>query len=88
MLVGGMQISVSGRDDKGHESSLVGVWVRKSLAETVRPAADMPRAMVEHIRKGRVLLETIGWHNSGPGNGIWKREHGWNSIPSLPFHAI
>ena len=27
VLVGGMQISVSGQSDKGHEPSLVGVWL-------------------------------------------------------------
>ncbi|MGH9968118.1 MAG: hypothetical protein ACREBG_09850 [Pyrinomonadaceae bacterium] len=89
MLVGGMQISVSGQDDKGHEpttlrrhpGSLVGVWltqVTRRNCDTGEPiGATSPIQLT--FAKGGTLLETIGPSIfRSPGNGIWKREHGWN----------
>jgi hypothetical protein len=90
VLVGGMQISVSGQDDKGHEQqgdrgsrrpSLVGVWltqVTRRNCDTGEPiGATSPIQLT--FAKGGTLLETIGPSIfRSPGNGIWKREHGWN----------
>ena len=81
VLVGGMQISVSGQDDKGHEPSIVGVWVtqvtRRNCA-TGDPIAA-PGNSQNTFAKGGTLLETIGPSIvRSPGNGIWKREQGWN----------
>jgi hypothetical protein len=81
MLVGGMQISVSGQDDKGHEPSLVGVWltqVTRRNCDTGEPIAATNRTQVT-FAEGGTLLETIGPSIfRSAGNGIWKREHGWN----------
>ena len=93
MLVGGMQISVSGQDDKGHEGgrrqeedgrrrpSLVGVWltqVTRRNCDTGEPIGATSQTQLT-FAKGGTLLETIGPSIfRSPGNGIWKREHGWN----------
>jgi hypothetical protein len=81
MAVGGMQISVSGQSDEGHEPSLVGVWVTQVTrrnCETGDPIAA-PGNSQNTFAKGGTLLETIGPSISrSPGNGIWKRESGLN----------
>jgi len=81
VLVGGMQISVSGQSDEGHEPSLVGVWVTQVTrrnCETGEPIGAKSQIQVT-FAKGGTLLETIGPSIfRSPGNGIWKREHGWN----------
>ncbi|MCM3869196.1 MAG: hypothetical protein ND895_00685 [Pyrinomonadaceae bacterium] len=95
VLVGGMQMSLSGQDDKGsgqddkgsgqddirHKPSLVGVWVTQVTrrnCETGEPIAA-PGNSQNTFAKGGTLLETIGPSIiRSPGNGIWKREHGWN----------
>ena len=91
VLVGGMQTSVSGQDDKGqddkgqddkrHKPSLVGVWltqVTRRNCETGEPIGATSQNQVT-FAKGGTLLETIGPSIfRSPGNGIWKREHGWN----------
>ena len=81
MAVGGPQISVSGQSDKGHEPSLVGVWVTQVTrrnCETGEPIAA-PGNSQNTFANGGTLLETIGPSIfRSPGNGIWKREHGWN----------
>ncbi len=86
VLVGGMQISVSGQEDKGqddkrHKPSLVGVWltqVTRRNCDTGEPIAATGRIQFT-FAKGGTLLETIGPSIiRSPGNGIWKREHGWN----------
>jgi hypothetical protein len=81
MAVGGMQISVSGQSDKGHEPSLVGVWVTQVTrrdCQTGEPIAATGRIQLTYA-EGGTLLETIGPSTlRSPGNGIWKREHGWN----------
>ena len=80
VLVGGMQISVSGQDDEGHEPSLVGVWltqVTRRNCDTGEPIATNRTQLT--FAEGGTFLETIGPSTSrSPGNGIWKREHGWN----------
>ena len=93
VLVGGMQISVSGQDDKGHEPtseeqkavgrsrrSLVGVWltqVTRRNCDTGEPIATFPIQLT--FAEGGTLLETIGPSIfRSDGNGIWKREHGWD----------
>ena len=81
VLVGGMQISVSGQSDEGHEPSLVGVWltqVTRRNCETGDPIGATSQSQLT-FAKGGTLLETIGPSIfRSPGNGIWKREHGWN----------
>ena len=81
VLVGGMQISVSGQDDEGHEPSLVGVWltqVTRRNCDTGEPIGATSRIQLT-FAEGGTFLETIGPSIiRSPGNGIWKREHGWN----------
>ena len=89
VLVGGMQISVLGQDDKGdeattlrrHPRSLVGVWltqVTRRNCVTGEPIGATSQIQLT-FAKGGTLLETIGPSTlRSPGNGIWKREHGWN----------
>ena len=80
VLVGGMQISVSGQDDKGHEPSLVGVWVTQVTRRNCETGEPIGTSRSQNtFAKGGTLLETIGPSIlRSPGNGIWKREHGWN----------
>ena len=81
MLVGGRQISVSGQSDEGHEPSLAGVWVTQVTrrnCDTGEPIAATNRIQLT-FAEGGTFLETIGPSIiRSPGNGIWKREHGWN----------
>ncbi|HEY8224879.1 MAG TPA: hypothetical protein VIG25_06345 [Pyrinomonadaceae bacterium] len=81
VLVGGQQISVLGQSDEGHEPSLVGVWVThvtRRNCDTGEPLAA-PGNSQNTFAKGGTLLETIGPSIlRSPGNGIWKREQGWN----------
>jgi hypothetical protein len=81
VLVGGMQISVSGQDDKRHETSLVGVWltqVTRRNCDTGEPIGATSQVQLT-FAEGGTLLETVGPSIfRSPGNGIWKREHGWN----------
>jgi hypothetical protein len=81
VLVGGLQISVSGQDDEGHEPSLVGVWltqVTRRNCDTGEPIGATSQIQLT-FAKGGTLLETIGPSIfRSLGNGIWKREHGWN----------
>ena len=81
MAVGGMQISVSGQDNQGLEPSLVGVWlteVTRRNCDTGEPIAATGRIQLT-FAEGGTFLETIGPSIfRSPGNGIWKREHGWN----------
>ena len=63
------------------ERSLVGVWVTQVTrrnCETGEPIAATGRIQLT-FAEGGTLLETIGPSIlRSPGNGIWKREHGWN----------
>ncbi len=81
VLVGGTQISVSGQSDEGHEPSLVGVWVTQVTrrnCDTGEPIAATSQIQLT-FAMGGTLLETIGPSIfRSPGNGIWKREQGWN----------
>ena len=81
IIAGGMQISVSGQSDEGHEPSIVGVWVThvtRRNCETGEPIAA-PGNSQNTFAKGGTLLETIGPSSiRSPGNGIWKREAGLN----------
>ena len=81
LAVGGTQISVSGQSNEGHEASLVGVWVTQVTrrnCETGEPIAA-PGNSQNTFAQGGTLLETIGPSIfRSPGNGIWKRESGWN----------
>ena len=67
--------------DEGHEPSLVGVWltqVTRRNCDTGEPIAATNRIQVT-FAEGGTFLETIGPSIiRSPGNGIWKREHGWN----------
>jgi hypothetical protein len=81
VLVGGLQISVLGQSDEAPERSLVGVWftqVTRRNCDTGEPIAATGRIQLT-FAEGGTLLETIGPSIlRSPGNGIWKREHGWN----------
>ena len=79
MLVGGVQISVSGQDD-AHELSLVGVWVTQVTRRNCDTGDPIATNRIQlTYAEGGTLLETIGPSAiRSPGNGIWKREHGWN----------
>ncbi|HSB07973.1 MAG TPA: hypothetical protein VLM38_00565, partial [Blastocatellia bacterium] len=63
------------------ERSLVGVWltqVTRRNCDTGEPIAATGNSQ-NTFAKGGTLLETIGPSIiRSPGNGIWKREHGWN----------
>ena len=63
------------------EPSLVGVWltqVTRRNCDTGEPIAATGRIQLT-FAEGGTLLETIGPSTiRSPGNGIWKREHGWN----------
>src|SRR6267142_402119 len=63
------------------ERSLVGVWltqVTRRNCDTGEPIAATNRIQVT-FAEGGTFLETIGPSIfRSPGNGIWKREHGWN----------
>jgi len=66
---------------EARERSLVGVWVTEVTrrnCETGEPIAATGRIQLTYA-EGGTLLETIGPSIvRSPGNGIWKREHGWN----------
>src|SRR3989475_3782908 len=68
------------RAQNSHEPSLVGVWlteVTRRNCETGEPIATNRIQLT--FAEGGTFLETIGPSTSrSPGNGIWKREHGWN----------
>ena len=80
VLVGGKQISVSGQDDKGHESSLVGVWFTQVTRRNCDTGDPIGTSRIQlTFAEGGTFLETIGPTTlRSPGNGIWKHEHGWN----------
>ncbi len=80
MAVGGTQISVSGQSDEGHEPSLVGVWVTQVTRRNCETGEPIGTSRSQNtFAKGGTLLETIGPSIfRSPGNGIWKRESGWN----------
>jgi hypothetical protein len=79
-LVGGRQISVSGQDNNGHEPSLVGVWITEVTRRNCDTGAPIATNRVQlTYAEGGTFLETIGPSAfRSAGNGIWKREHGWN----------
>jgi hypothetical protein len=83
LVAGGMQIVSAQREEAPERSlgSLVGVWV----TQVTRRNCDtgVPIGATSQIQltfaKGGTLLETVGPSIfRSPGNGIWKREHGWN----------
>jgi len=71
--------------DGFREPSLVGVWftqVTRRNCDTGEPIAATGRIQLT-FAEGGTLLETIGPSIlRSPGNGIWKREHGWNEYSS------
>jgi hypothetical protein len=72
--------------DGFREPSLVGVWltqVTRRNCDTGEPIAAPGRIQLT-FAEGGTLLETIGPSIvRSPGNGIWKREHGWNEYSSV-----
>jgi len=66
---------------EARERSLVGVWVTEVTrrnCETGEPIAATGRIQLTYA-EGGTLLETIGPSIvRSPGNGIWKREQGYN----------
>jgi len=92
MLIGGAHISALGQDvetsdqieanqEQNPKRSLVGVWltqVTRRNCVTGEPIAPVGNIQLTYARGG-TLLETIGPSTlRSHGNGIWKREHGWN----------
>ena len=73
-------VSVSGQSDQGHEPSLVGVWVTQVTRRNCDTGDPIATNQIQFtFAKGGTLLETIGPSLiRSPGNGIWKRESGWN----------
>jgi hypothetical protein len=67
--------------DEAPERSLVGVWltqVTRRNCDTGEPIGATNRIQLT-FAEGGTFLETIGPSIfRSPGNGIWKREHGWN----------
>ena len=63
------------------ERSLVGVWltqVTRRNCDTGQPIGATSHSQLT-FAKGGTLLETVGPSIfRSPGNGIWKREQGWN----------
>ena len=84
VLVGGKQFSVSGQDNNAHEPSLVGVWVTQVTRRNCDTGDPIGTSRVQlTFAEGGTFLETIGPNIlRSPGNGIWKREHGWNEYSS------
>jgi hypothetical protein len=80
VTVGGMQISVSGQSDEGHEPSLVGVWVTQLTRRNCETGDPIATSQIQFtFAKGGTLLETIRPSIiRSLGNGIWKRESGLN----------
>ena len=66
------------------ERSLVGVWVTQVTrrnCDTGEPIGTSRPQLT--FAEGGTLLETIAPSIiRSPGNGIWKREHGWNEYSS------
>ena len=69
------------RGQEPPQRSLVGVWlteVTRRNCDTGEPIAATNRIQLT-FAEGGTFLETIGPSIiRSPGNGIWKREHGWN----------
>jgi hypothetical protein len=66
------------------QRSLVGVWVTEVTRRNCDTGAPIAtnRIQVTFAEDG-TFLETIGPSAiRSPGNGIWKREHGWNEYSS------
>ena len=76
------QQTPSGQDNNGHETSLVGVWlteVTRRNCVTGEPIGTGTSRVQNTFAQGGTLLETIRPSTSRSlGNGIWKREQGWN----------
>ena len=86
-MISGVQVtaqSVTAKDE-APERSLVGVWltqVTRRNCDTGEPIAATGRIQLT-FAEGGTFLETIGPSIlRSPGNGIWKREHGWNEYSS------
>jgi hypothetical protein len=63
------------------ERSLEGVWVTQVTRRNCETGAPIGATSQSQLTfaKGGTLLETVGPSIfRSPGNGIWKREHGWN----------
>ena len=71
---------VLGQDNNGHEPSLVGVWLTQVTRRNCDTGEPIGTSRVQlTFAEGGTFLETIGPTTlRSAGNGIWKREHGWN----------
>ena len=80
VLVGGSQILVSGQDNNGHETSLVGVWITQVTRRNCDTGDPLGTSRGQStFAEGGTFLETIGPTTlRSPGNGIWKHAQGWN----------
>lgn len=78
VVVGGLQISVSGQSDEGKEPSIVGVWVTlvtRRNCDTGVPIGATTQNQVT-FAKGGTVLETIGPSTlRSHGNGIWNKHN-------------
>jgi len=77
-------VSVSGQSNEGDEPSLVGVWVTQVTRRNCDTGEPIGTSRIQlTFAEGGTFLETIGPSTiRSPGNGIWKREHGWNEYSS------
>ncbi len=91
MLVGGTQISILGQEqqESGQQQenelrqkrSIVGVWVSQLTrrnCETGAPIVATSQIQFTFARGGTLLETIVPTIFRSAGNGIWKREHGWN----------
>ena len=83
-------VSVSGQSDEGqsdkrHEPSLVGVWVTQVTRRNCETGEPIGTSRIQlTFAEGGTFLETIGPSIlRSPGNGLWKREHGWNEYSTV-----
>ena len=70
--------------DKAPERSLVGVWVTQVTRRNCDTGEPRGTSRIQvTFAEGGTFLETIGPSIlRSPGNGIWKREHGWKEYSS------
>ena len=66
------------------QRSLVGVWLTEVTRRNCDTGLPIGTSRIQvTFAEGGTFLETIGPSAiRSPGNGIWKREHGWNEYSS------
>jgi hypothetical protein len=80
MIAGGIQ-TISAQSENVPKRSIEGVWITQVTRRNCA-TGDPIGATTQNqatFAKGGTMLETIGPSTlRSHGNGIWKREHGWN----------